>query len=310
VLQPAALSAQAPGPGQVRIRHSAIGVNFIDVHVREGRYRMLEPPAPPGMEAAGTVVDVGEGVAHLGPGDRVAYVAPQPGAYVDLRTLDAQHVVGLPHDLPDEVAATLMLKGLTAEYLLHRTRSVGPGDVVLVHAAAGGVGSFLCSWARALGARVIGVVSTAEKARVAREHGADTTIVAVGGRFADEVLRATAGRGVDVIYDGVGGALHAENLRALAALGHWAAYGHADSAHRPVTPEELAGKSLSVSNPVLFHFTASRERYEQMVARTFEAWRRGILRPDIRHRYALSDAASAHRDLEGRRTVGQVVLLP
>jgi NADPH:quinone reductase len=310
VLTPATLSAPGPRAGEVRVRHSVIGVNFIDVYVRTGRYRMLEPPAPPGMEAAGTVIDVGEGVAHLLPGDRVAYVAPLPGAYVDVRTLSAAHVVALPDDVDDEAAATLMLKGLTAEYLLHRTHRVRAGDTILVHAAAGGVGSFLCAWGKAIGARVIGTVSTADKARIAREHGCDLAIVNDGGGFADAVLAATGGRGADVIYDGLGGPAHAENLRALASLGHWILHGQAGGAHAALPAADLNAKSATVSVPVLFHYTASRERFEAMAANTFEAFRKRILRPAIRHRYALAAAADAHRDLEARRTTGQLLLFP
>ena len=310
VLIPATLAAPAPGAGEVRIRQSAIGVNFIDIYVRTGRYRLLEPPAPPGMEAAGVVIDVGEGVAHLLPGDRVAYVAPQPGAYVDVRTLSAAHVVALPADVDDESAATLMLKGLTAEYLLQRTHRVRAGDVILVHAAAGGVGSFLCAWGKALGARVIGTVSTADKARMAREQGCDVAIVDDRGAFADAVLAATGGRGADVIYDGLGGPAHAENLRALAPLGHWIMHGQAGGAHAAVAPADLGAKSATLSAPVLFHYTASRERFEAMAANTFDAFRKGILRPAIRHRYALAAAADAHRDLETRRTSGQLLLFP
>ena len=310
VLTQATLLASAPAVGEVRVRHSVIGVNFIDIYVRTGRYRMLEPPAPPGMEASGTVIDVGEGVSHLLAGDRVAYVAPQPGAYVDVRTLSAAHVVALPDDVDDEAAATLMLKGLTAEYLLHRTHRVRPGDTLLVHAAAGGVGSFLCSWGKALGARVIGTVSTADKARAARDQGCDVAIVANDGAFADAVLAATQGRGADVIYDGLGGAAHAENLRALAALGHWILHGQAGGAHPALATAELSAKSATVSAPVLFHYTASRERYEAMAANTFKAYRKRILRPVVRHRYPLAAAKDAHRDLEARRTTGQLVLLP
>jgi NADPH2:quinone reductase len=310
VLTSAALAAPAPDVGEVRIRQSAIGVNYIDVYVRTGRYRMLEPPAPPGMEAAGTVIDVGEGVAHLLPGDRVAYVAPQPGGYVDVRTLPAAHVIALPDDVDDEAAATLMLKGLTAEYLLHRTHRVRAGDVILVHAAAGGVGSFLCAWGKAIGARVIGTVSTADKARIAREQGCDVAVVHADGGFADAVLAATDGRGADVIYDGLGGPAHAESLRALAPLGHWIIYGQAGGPHAALAPAELNAKSATVSVPVLFHYTASRERFEAMAANTFEAFRKRILRPAVRHRYALAAAADAHRDLEARRTTGQLLLFP
>jgi NADPH:quinone reductase len=310
VLHYGAVSAPPPGPGEVRVRQTAIGVNYIDVYVRTGLYRMLTPPAPLGMEAAAVVVDVGSGVAHLLPGDRVAYACPPPGAYVSVRTLPAAHVVVLPDDVDDEVAAALMLKGLSAEYLLHRTHAVRPGTVVLVHAAAGGVGSLLCRWAKALGARVLGTTSTDDKARMARALGCDIAIVARDHRFADAVKDATGGRGADVIYDGLGQAAVAENLDALALCGHWVSYGQATGPVEPIAPERLSDKSATLSRPVLFHYTARREVLLEMVERTFDALRRGIIQPDVRHRYALAAAADAHRELEARRTTGQIVLVP
>ena len=191
VLEARSLEARAPGPGEVRIRHAAIGVNYIDVYVRKGEYRLIEPPAPIGMEAAGVVLDVGDGVAHLLPGDRVAYACAPPGAYVGVRTLPANQVVVLPDEIDEETAAALMLKGMTAEYLLHRTHRVRSGETVLVHAAAGGVGLLLCQWAKALGARVIGTVSTDAKARAARAAGCDAVIVGRDYRFAAAVHDAT-----------------------------------------------------------------------------------------------------------------------
>jgi NADPH:quinone reductase-like Zn-dependent oxidoreductase len=203
-----------------------------------------------------------------------------------------------------------MLKGLTAEYLLHRTHAVRPGTVVLVHAAAGGVGSLLCQWAKALGARVLGTVSTDEKARAARTLGCDVAIVAPDTSFAAAVKDATGGRGADVIYDGLGQAAVADNLEALALCGHWVSYGQATGPIEPLPPERLSEKSVTLSRPVLFHYTARREVLIEMAERTFEALRRGIIRPDVRHRYPLAAADNAHRDLEGRRTTGQVVLVP
>jgi NADPH2:quinone reductase len=310
VLVAGAIGAAPPGPGEVRVRHTAIGVNFIDVYVRRGEYRMLEPPAPPGMEAAGVVLDVGEGVSHVLPGDRIAYACTPPGAYVDVRTLAADAVVVLPDDVSDEAAAALMLKGMSAEYLLHRTHRVRAGDVVLVHAAAGGVGLLLCSWAKALGARVIGTASSEEKARVARAHGADAVIVSNDGRFANAVLQATGGRGADVIYDGLGAPARDENLTALTTCGHWIAYGQAGGAHGALDMGALSAKSATLSRPVLFHYTAMRSRLAEMAGNVFAALRSGALRTEVRHRYPLAAAADAHRDLEARRTIGQVVLLP
>ena len=310
VLESASLVAAAPGPGQVRIRHHAIGVNYIDVYVRNGQYKLLAPPGVPGMEAAGTVQDIGAGVAHLLPGDRVAYACMPPGAYVDVRTMAADQVVALPPDIDDETAAASMLKGMSAEYLLHRTHRVRPGDVVLVHAAAGGVGLFLVAWAKALGARVIGTVSTEDKARLAREYGCDVAIVAREGRFATAVRDASGGRGADVIYDGLGAPARDENIAALALCGHWIAYGQAGGPHAALDADMLAAKSGTLSRPVLFHYTAHRAQLEAMAQRVFAALRDGTLRTHISHRYPLAAAADAHRDLEARRTVGQLLLLP
>ena len=310
VLRYESVSAAAPGPGEVRIRHSAVGVNYIDIYVRKGLYSMIQPPAAIGMEAAGTVLDVGDGVAHLLPGDRVAYACPPPGAYATIRTMPAAQVVVLPDEVSDETAAALMLKGMTAEYLLHRTYRVRPGDVVLVHAAAGGVGLLLCQWAKALGAKVIGTVSGDEKARLARANGCDVPIVTCDYRFALLVKEASGGRGADVIYDGLGREAYAENLEALALTGHWVSYGQASGPHDPLQSADLSVKSVTLSRPVLFHYTAERETLNQIALNVFEALRNGTLRVEIRHRYALGAAAQAHRDLEGRRTMGSLLLLP
>jgi len=310
VLQYRPLSAPAPGPGEVRIRQTAVGVNYIDVYVRAGHYRMLEPPAPLGMEAAGEVLDVGEGVTHLLPGDRVAYACPPPGAYVSVRTMAAAQVVVLPDHVDDETAAAVMLKGMTAEYLLHRTHRVRAGDTVLVHAAAGGVGLFLCQWATALGARVIGTVSTEDKARRARAHGCEAPIVTRDHRFAHAVREATGGRGADVIYDGLGRAAAEDNLEALALCGHWVSYGQATGPLEAIAAERLTAKSATLSRPVLFHYTAQRPALAEIAGRVFAALRDGNLRVDLRHRYPLAAAAEAHRELEARRTTGPLVLLP
>ena len=304
------LQAPSPGRGEVRIRQTAIGVNYIDVYIRKGLYRMIEPPAAIGMEAAGVVVDVGEGVSHLLPGDRVAYASPHPGAYATARTMPAESVVALPDEIDDETAAALMLKGMTAEYLLHRTHRVKAGDVVLVHAAAGGVGLLLCQWAKALGAKVIGTVSSEEKARLARANGCESTIVGRDYRFAAAVLEASGGRGADVIYDGLGRAAAAENMAALATCGHWISYGQASGPLDALDPAALSAKSITVSRPVLFHYTAQRAALQEIAQRTFEAVRNGTIRAEARHRYPLADAAQAHRDLEARRTSGALVLIP
>ncbi|MBA3478497.1 MAG: quinone oxidoreductase [Lautropia sp.] len=306
-LQP--VSAAAPGPGQVRIRQSAVGVNYIDVYVRKGLYPMIAPPAVIGMEAAGIVVDVGPGVAHLLPGDRVAYACLPPGSYCSIRTMAADQVVVLPDDVDEETAAAVMLKGMSAEYLLHRTRRVGPGDTVLVHAAAGGLGLMLCRWAAHLGATVMGTVSTMEKARQARDSGCGLPIVTGDYRFAAQVLEATRGRGADVIYDGLGRDAYQENLAAIATCGHWISYGQASGTLDTVPLQSLSSKSITLSRPVLFHYTAERADLQAIAANVFEALRVGALRADIHHRYPLAAAAQAHQDLEARRTSGQLVLL-
>ena len=310
VLRYQPLAARPPGPGEVRIRQTAVGVNYIDVYVRAGLYRMIEPPAPLGMEAAGVVVDVGDGVAHLLPGDRVAYACAPPGAYASARTMRADQVVVLPDEVDDESAAALMLKGMTAAYLLHRTHRVRAGETVLVHAAAGGVGLLLCQWAKALGARVIGTVSSDDKARLARANGCELALVGRDYRFAAAVKGATGGRGADVIYDGLGRAAMEENLEALALCGHWVSYGQASGPLPPIGPETLAARSTTMTRPVLFHYTAERAALDEIARQTFDAFRAGVIRLDIRHRYPLAAAAEAHRDLEGRRTTGPLVLLP
>jgi len=300
----------APGPGEVRLRQGAVGVNFIDIYTRRGVYPLVVPPGVPGVEAAGVVEAVGDGVHELLPGDRVAYAALPAGAYAAARTIAAASVVRLPDDLPEEQAACLMLKGMTAEYLLHRTHRLQAGETILVHAAAGATGLFLCQWARALGARVLGTVSSEEKARVARDNGCEVPIVTPDYHFADAVLAATGGRGAEVVFDGVGERAAAENLRALAVRGHWVSYGQASGAIEAMPLAGLSSKSITLSRPAITHFVADRPTLLEMSARTFDAWRRGILRIHAPRRFALGAAAEAHRALESRGTVGPLVLLP
>ena len=285
--------------GEVRIRQTAVGVNYIDVYIRKGQYKMIEPPAPLGMEAAGVVVE--SNAPGFRPGDRVAYACTPPGAYVTMRGLPAAQLVLLPDHISDETAAAVMLKGMTAEYLLHRTHRVRPGDVVLVHAAAGGVGLLLCQWAKALGARVIGTVSSEAKAELARGNGCDQVIVTRDYRFAAQMQSRA-----DVIYDGLGKEAAKENYEALSMRGHWVSYGQASGPHDAFP--DLTAKSGTLSRPMLFHYTA--EHLREMAGNVFNALRSGTIRVEVRHRYPLAAAADAHRDLEARRTAGQVVLLP
>jgi NADPH:quinone reductase-like Zn-dependent oxidoreductase len=302
VLQLRRVDAPSPGRGEVRVQQVAIGVNYLDVYVRQGLFPTAEPPAPIGVEAAGAVLE--SQAPGFAPGDRVAYACMPPGAYATMRTVPASQLVLLPDHVSEETAAALMLKGMTAEYLLHRTHRVRPGDTVLVHAAAGGTGLLLCQWARALGARVLGTVSTEAKAELARAHGCEHPIVTRTYAFAEQTRQLTAGRGADVIYDGLGREAAHENLAALAMRGHWVSYGQATGA---LPPTSLGEKSGTLSQPVLFHYT--EESLQPMAGRVFAALRDGILRTNIGRRYPLAATADAHRDLEARRTSGQIVLL-
>jgi NADPH:quinone reductase-like Zn-dependent oxidoreductase len=299
-----------PGPGEVRIRQTAIGLNYIDVYVRTGAYPLLTPPGTPGMEAAGEVLDVGPDVIGILPGDRVAYACPPVGAYAEIRTMAADQLVVVPEDIDDAAAAALMLKGMSAEYLLHRTHAVKRGDTILVHAAAGGVGLLLCQWAKHIGATVIGTVSSDEKARLARDNGCDYPIVTAREDFIARVGELTKGRGCDVVYDSVGAATFAGSLAALARCGHIVSYGQSSGPVPPVDPAALSAKSATLSRPVLFHYTADPAALREIAGRTFDALRRGIIRASINQRFALRDAATAHRELEARRTTGASVLLP
>jgi NADPH:quinone reductase-like Zn-dependent oxidoreductase len=301
------VAAPPPGPGEVRLRHTAIGVNYIDVYVRSGVYELLQPPGTPGMEAAGEILDVGEGVHGLRPGDRVAYAAPPVGAYAELRTMPATPLVPLPPEIDDATAAASMLKGMTAEYLLRRTHRVRRGETILVHSAAGGVGLFLCQWAKHLGARVIGTVSSEEKARIARAHGCDVPLV---GDFVAPIREITGGRGVDVVYDAVGRATLDGSIEALAPLGHLVSYGQSSGELSPLDPARLGEKSLTFSHPVLFHYTADPARLAEMSRRLFDMIRSGAVRVAIGARWPLAAAADAHRALEARQTTGSTILLP
>jgi NADPH2:quinone reductase len=307
-LEPAHGEAAAPGPGEVRIQQRAIGVNFIDVYLRRGWVPgMLALPGVPGMEAAGSVVDVGEGVSGLLPGDRVAYLWHQAGAYTSVRTVPADQVVRLPAAVEDTTAAALLLKGLTADYLLRDLGRIQRGTRLLVHAAAGGVGLLLCAWARRMGATVMGTVSSEEKARVAREHGCEHVIVTPDYRFADAVQRIAGG--ADVIVDGLGDAARDENMAALALRGHWISLGQASGPLAPVDPDGLLGKSATFSRPVVFHYIVSPRERAERAQRVWDALADGTLKMPVVERFTLDAAAQAHARLESRATIGPLVLL-
>lgn len=298
-----------PGPGEVRLRQSASGLNYIDVYQRNGLYPAGDLPAVLGMEAAGTVEAVGEGVTALAVGDRVAYPMCQ-GAYAEARLIDADKLVMLPETISDRQAAAVMLKGLTAHYLLFRSYPVRPGDVILVYAAAGGVGSLLCQWAKHLGATVIGCVGSPRKADIARANGCDHIILYRDEDIAARTRELTAGEGVAAVYDSVGKATFMASLDSLRPFGVLVSYGNASGPVEPFSPAILAPKgSLYVTRPTLATHIATRELLDDGTARLFEAITDGKLHIQVDQRYALADTAQAHRDLESRKTTGSTVLL-
>lgn len=307
-LEAVAAEAPPPGPGEVRIRQRAIGINFIDIYLRRGWIPgMLPLPGVPGMEAAGTVLDVGEGVVGLLPGDPVAYLCPQPGAYRSVRTLAARHVVRLPDAVDEETAAALLLKGITADYLLRDLGRIRPGTRVLVHAAAGGVGSLVCAWAQRLRATVVGTVSSEAKARIARERGCPHVIVAPGYRFA-EAVRAHCG-GADVIIDGLGAAAVDENLAAADRRCHWISLGQASGPLPPLEVDRLLAKSMTFSRPVVFDYVATPAELQERAERVWRALAAGVLPPPAIERFALDAAGLAHQRLESRASTGSLVLV-
>jgi NADPH:quinone reductase len=300
----------APGVGEVQVRHTAIGLNYIDVYDRTGLYPM---PLPGGLgrEAAGVVVALGRKVKGLRKGDRVAYVHSQPGAYCELRNVAADKLVKLPRAIGDAQAAAIMLKGLTAQYLLRRTYRVKRGDWILVHAAAGGVGLILCQWARALGAKVIGVVGSEAKAALAKQHGCHHVLVMGRDELVASVQRLTKKAGVAVVYDSVGKDTLMASLDCLAPLGMMVTYGNASGPPPVFSPMELAKRgSLFLTRPSLFAYIAKRSDLEANARELFRAVANGSIKVRIGQSYALAEAAQAHRDLEARRTTGSTVLLP
>jgi NADPH:quinone reductase len=299
-----------PGPGEVRVKHHAVGLNYIDVYFRTGQYP-LPLPAGLGMEAAGVVTATGPGVSQFKAGDRVAYVARPPGAYAEERVLRADALVKLPDAISFEDAASAMLKGLTAQYLLRRTYRVEPGETILIHAAAGGVGLFVCQWAKALGATVIGTVGSDEKAELAKAHGCDHPIVYARENVPERVREITGGAGVPVVYDSIGKDTFKGSLDSLAPLGYFVNFGSSSGPMPPIEPSELANRgSLFFTRPTLFTHIAKREWLDSMAAELFDVIASGKVKTNIRQRYALKDAAVAHRALEARKTTGSTILVP
>ncbi len=298
-----------PGPGEALIKQEAVGLNYIDVYFRTGLYKAPTMPLVIGQEGAGTVLAIGQGVTLVAPGDRVAY-AGALGGYATERVIPADKLVKLPATIDFKTAAAMMLQGMTAQYLIRRTYTVKSGDTIVVHAAAGGVGLILCQWAKYLGATVIGVVSTPEKAELARAHGAAHTVIGHAGLVA-EVKRVTGGAMVPVVYDSVGKDTWATSLDCLAPLGLMVSYGNASGPVPPVDIGILAAKgSLYLTRPSLATYTAKRADLEKVAADLFDVVQKGAVKIEVNQTFALQDTAAAHTALEARRTTGSTVLLP
>ncbi len=309
VLQLDDVTVGDPGQGQVRLRHTAIGVNFIDTYQRTGLYP-IPLPSGAGNEGAGVVDAVGADVSQLKPGDRVAYTN-QIGAYAEARLAPAERLVKIPDGISDEQAASMMLKGMTVWYLIHRTYPVRPGDTVLWHAVAGGVGLIACQWLKSLGVTVIGTVGSDEKAALAKAHGCDHVIVYTRDNFTARVKEITGGKGVPVVYDSVGKTTWDGSLDCLRPLGMMVSFGNASGAVPPVNIGVLAQKgSLFLTRPTLLTYIAARADLETAANALFGVVKSGKVKIEISARYTLADAQQAHRDLEARKTTGSVVILP
>ena len=300
-----------PGPGEARVRHTAVGLNFIDCYFRSGTYAPPTLPLVLGFEGAGVVEAVGAGVDTLKPGERVAYATGPIGAYSQARVMPVGSLVALPEDIDDVRAAAMMLQGLTAHYLLRHTFAVAPGQTILVHAAAGGVGLIACQWAKHLGATVIGTVGSAAKAELARAHGCDHAIQTADEDFVERVKEITGGSGVPVVYDSVGRDTFMGSLDCLERRGTMVLFGQSSGVVEPFDPGNLAAKgSLYLTRPSLFDYVATRDALEGAAAELFEVVRSGAVKIEVNQTYPLAEAATAHADLQARRTTGSTVLMP
>lgn len=300
-----------PGPGEARIRHTAIGLNFIDTYFRSGLYPAPSgTPFSPGNEGAGIVQTVGEGVENIKPGDRVAYVGPL-GSYAQERLVPADRLVIIPEGIDDKTAAGMMLKGMTAQYLLRQTYNVGPDTTLLFHAAAGGVGLIAGQWAAHLGATVIGTAGSEDKIALAREHGYQHLINYRTENFVERVKEITGGKGCDVVYDSVGNDTFPGSLDCLKPRGLWVSFGQSSGPIPEFNLGLLAQKgSLFATRPTLFNYIATREDLEATAGDLFDVVSKGIVKIGVNQEYRLADAVTAHKDLEGRKTTGTTVLLP
>ncbi len=300
----------APQALEATVRHHAVGLNFVDIYHRTGLYP-APLPSGIGLEGAGVVTAVGNAVKDLKPGDRVAYAGGPLGAYAEVRSIPADRLVRLPENISFETAAAMMLQGMTAQYLLRRTYRVQPGDAVLIHAAAGGVGLIACQWAKALGATVIGTVGSDEKAQLAKAHGCDHPIVYTRENFTQRVREITGGAGVPVVYDSIGKDTFTGSLDCLRPLGMMVTFGNASGPVPPFDLGELSKRgSLFITRPSLFAYSAKREDLVHMAAELFEVVGSGKVKIEVRQKYPLKDAAQAQADLAARKTTGSTILLP
>jgi NADPH2:quinone reductase len=300
----------SPDSGQVRIRQTAVGLNFIDCYHRSGLYPLPSLPAIIGTEASGVIQEIGADVTGLSVGQRVAY-APMLGAYAEERLIPAAKLIAIPGAVTDEQAASMMLQGMTARFLIKRTYAVQSGDTILIHAAAGGVGSIVCQWAKYLGATVIGTVGSDEKAEIAKANGCDHPIVYTRESFKDRVMEITDGKGLPVVYDSIGKDTYEDSLDCLRPLGTMVAFGNASGPVPPVDPSALMGKgSLFFTRPSLMHYTGQRQDLEDSANDLFNVVANGHVTVAVKQTYALKDTVQAHIDLEARKTTGSTVLLP
>jgi NADPH:quinone reductase len=300
-----------PAAGEARVRHTAVGLNYIDVYGRSGLYPLPELPHTLGMEAAGVVEAIGDGVSEVAVGDRIAYVIAPPGAYCEERLVPADRLVKLPGGISNETGAAMMLQGMTAQYLLRQTYVVKAGDTILIHAAAGGVGLIVCQWAKHLGATVIGTVGSDEKVELAKAHGCDHPIVYTRENFKDRVAEITGGKGVHVVYDSIGKDTFMDSLDCLRPLGMMVTFGNATGPVDAFNPGILGAKgSLYVTRPTLFTYIAKRDNLMTMANDLFDVVTSGIVKIEINQTYDLKDTAQAHADLEGRKTTGSTILKP
>ncbi|KAL7107381.1 hypothetical protein ACP275_06G050600 [Erythranthe tilingii] len=299
-----------PKDGEIRVKNKAIGLNFIDVYFRKGVYKASTMPFTPGMEAVGVVTAVGPGLTGRKVGDLVAYAGTPMGAYAEEQILPAEKVIPVPPSIDPVIAASIILKGMTAQFLVRQCFKVEPGHTVLIHAAAGGVGSLLCQWANALGATVIGTVSTNEKAAQAKEDGCHHVILYKEEDFVARVNEITSGNGVEVVYDSVGKDTFEGSLACLKVRGYMVSFGQSSGSPEPVPLSALAAKSLFLTRPSLMQYTLNRDDLLRNASEVFTNVGSGVLRARVNHTYPLSKAAQAHDDLENRRTSGSVVLIP